>query len=256
MGEPHRRAAHDADAVLPRPKPHLGQPLQHLLASAQERRRALESFLCQHARHHAEAAPTQLHTGEQQHDDPLGGLFPKPSEYDAESRPQGRNRPPSPAPKSRPLSPLVPAPTSKTPTGKKTAPPSAVTKSRPKRAQTPARVQAQTISAVTVETRDETQQADVSEEKKMVSTAPLTPPSLSAPIVASAPPSAPSAQPAATPAVASVSATSTPANKPSAGTNDPEEAARVLAEKRRQAREQREREEQERLEQEQRNRWE
>ncbi|XP_047239433.1 MAP7 domain-containing protein 1-like isoform X3 [Girardinichthys multiradiatus] len=183
------------------------------------------------------------------------------------SRPQGsaprpRNRPPSPAPKCRPLSPLVPAPTSKTPTGKKTAPPSAVTKSRPKRAQTPARVQAQTISAVTVETRDETQQADVSEEKKtcsnvpaiVVSTAPLTPPSLSAPIVASAPPSAPSAQPAAAPAVASVSATSTPANKPSAGTNDPEEAARVLAEKRRQAREQREREEQERLEQEQRNR--
>ncbi|KAK5604978.1 hypothetical protein CRENBAI_004701 [Crenichthys baileyi] len=177
------------------------------------------------------------------------------------SAPRPRNRPPSPAPKSRPLSPLVPAPTSKTPTGKKTAPPSAVTKSRPKRSQTPARVQAQTIAAVTVETRDETQQADVSEKKTcsnvpaiVVSTAPLTPPSLSAPIVASAPPSAPSAQPAAAPAVASISATSTPPNKPSAGTNDPEEAARVLAEKRRQAREQREREEQERLEQEQRNR--
>lgn len=39
-----------------------------------------------------------------------------------------------------------------------------------------------------------------------------------------------------------------------AGTNDPEEAARVLAEKRRQAREQREREEQERREQEQKSR--
>lgn len=37
-----------------------------------------------------------------------------------------------------------------------------------------------------------------------------------------------------------------------AGTTDPEEAARILAEKRRQAREQREREEQERKEQEER----
>lgn len=39
-----------------------------------------------------------------------------------------------------------------------------------------------------------------------------------------------------------------------AGTNDPEEAARILAEKRRQAREQREREEQERREQEEKER--
>ncbi|KAJ8289527.1 hypothetical protein GJAV_G00002330 [Gymnothorax javanicus] len=46
----------------------------------------------------------------------------------------------------------------------------------------------------------------------------------------------------------------TPAGKPMAGTTDPEEAARILAEKRRQAREQREREEQERREQEERER--
>lgn len=39
-----------------------------------------------------------------------------------------------------------------------------------------------------------------------------------------------------------------------AGTNDPEEAARILAEKRRQAREQRERDEQERREQEEKER--
>lgn len=39
-----------------------------------------------------------------------------------------------------------------------------------------------------------------------------------------------------------------------AGTNNPEEAARILAEKRRQAREQREREEQERREQEEKER--
>lgn len=45
-----------------------------------------------------------------------------------------------------------------------------------------------------------------------------------------------------------------PTAKPTAGTNDPEEAARVLAEKRRQAREQREKEEQERREQEQKSR--
>ncbi|KAK1795052.1 hypothetical protein P4O66_010243 [Electrophorus voltai] len=44
--------------------------------------------------------------------------------------------------------------------------------------------------------------------------------------------------------------------KPMAGTNDPEEAARILAEKRRQAREQREREEQERRYQEERERLE
>ena len=39
---------------------------------------------------------------------------------------------------------------------------------------------------------------------------------------------------------------SPPAHKPSAGTTDAEEATRILAEKRRQAREQREREEEER----------
>ncbi len=81
------------------------------------------------------------------------------------STPKPKNRPPSPAaPKSRPLSPLVPAVASKTPTGKKTPPPG--TKTRPKRAQTPARVQPQTVSAVTVETGHEPQQPDTPEEKK------------------------------------------------------------------------------------------
>ncbi|XP_030642003.1 ensconsin isoform X2 [Chanos chanos] len=46
------------------------------------------------------------------------------------------------------------------------------------------------------------------------------------------------------------SVVSPPAARPSAGTTDPEEASRILAEKRRQAREQREREEQERRQQE------
>nr|XP_020453317.1 MAP7 domain-containing protein 1-like isoform X7 [Monopterus albus] len=132
-----------------------------------------------------------------------------------------KNRPPSPAaPRSRPLSPLVPvakAASSKTPTGKKTPPPG--TKTRPKRAQTPARVQPQTVTAIAVETSHEPQQPDMQEEK-----------------------------------TASASTSAAPASKPSAGTNDPEEAARVLAEKRRQAREQREKEEQERVEQEHKNR--
>uniref|UniRef100_A0A663EEW3 MAP7 domain containing 1 n=1 Tax=Aquila chrysaetos chrysaetos TaxID=223781 RepID=A0A663EEW3_AQUCH len=47
----------------------------------------------------------------------------------------------------------------------------------------------------------------------------------------------------------------TPPGRPPAGTTDREEAARLLAEKRRQAREQREREERERREQEERERW-
>ena len=56
------------------------------------------------------------------------------------------------------------------------------------------------------------------------------------------------------PSVRAVSPASSPSTKPMAGTNDPEEAARILAEKRRQAREQREREEQERREQEEKER--
>ncbi|XP_017162878.1 MAP7 domain-containing protein 1b [Poecilia reticulata] len=158
------------------------------------------------------------------------------------SAPRARNRPPSPAPRSRPLSPLVPA--SKPPPGQKT--PSAAAKPRPKRAQTPARVQPQAVAAVTVETREEENNSCSAVPAIVVSSAPLTPPSLSPPVVAS--------QPAAA-AVGSGSApAAAPPSKPSAGTNDPEEAARALAEKRRQAREQREREEQERLEQERRNR--
>lgn len=91
--------------------------------------------------------------------------FPHPSLLLSTPRP--KNRPPSPAaPKSRPLSPLVPAAgAAKTPTGKKTPPPLG-TKTRPKRAQTPARVQPQAVSAVAVETGHEPQQPDTSEEKK------------------------------------------------------------------------------------------
>ncbi|XP_011607602.2 MAP7 domain-containing protein 1b isoform X2 [Takifugu rubripes] len=181
------------------------------------------------------------------------------------STPKPKNRPPSPAaPKSRPLSPLVPAVASKTPSGKKTPP---GTKTRPKRAQTPVRVQPQTPAVVSIDKDQELQQPPSQEDKKscstvpaiVVSTGPPTPPSPNPVTVAS--PAVPVMEAAAPPAAAPVAATLTPstapspsAGRPSAGTNDPEEAARVLAEKRKQAREQREREEQERLEQEHRNR--
>ncbi|KAM7395525.1 hypothetical protein PAMA_007004 [Pampus argenteus] len=54
----------------------------------------------------------------------------------------------------------------------------------------------------------------------------------------------------AAPTATSESVSSPPAHRPSAGTTDPEEASRILAEKRRLAREQREREEEERRQQE------
>uniref|UniRef100_A0A1A8LDA1 Microtubule-associated protein 7 domain containing 1b n=1 Tax=Nothobranchius pienaari TaxID=704102 RepID=A0A1A8LDA1_9TELE len=163
------------------------------------------------------------------------------------SAPRPRNRPPSPAaPKSHPLSPLVPATTSKTP------PPSAGTKTRPRRAQTPVRVQPQTVSTVAMGTRPEPRRVHASEEKKacgnvpaiVVTSSPLKPPALSPPIVSAPAPSRVSPPPPPSPRPP-------PTSKISAGTNDPEEAARVLAEKRRQAREQREREEREHLDQEQ-----
>lgn len=53
----------------------------------------------------------------------------------------------------------------------------------------------------------------------------------------------------------SESVCSPPAHKPSAGTTDPEEASRILAENRRLAREQREREEEERRQQEEQARY-
>uniref|UniRef100_A0A3B3ZDJ6 Uncharacterized protein n=1 Tax=Periophthalmus magnuspinnatus TaxID=409849 RepID=A0A3B3ZDJ6_9GOBI len=84
-------------------------------------------------------------------------------------------------------------------------------KSRPKRARTPARIDPRTSSPAPLQR--------VREPRRAATPAPAAP-------------------------------SPTPSTKPMAGTNDPEEAARILAEKRRQAREQREREEQERRQQE------
>uniref|UniRef100_A0A8C5G303 MAP7 domain containing 1a n=1 Tax=Gouania willdenowi TaxID=441366 RepID=A0A8C5G303_GOUWI len=82
---------------------------------------------------------------------------------------------------------------------------------------------------------------------------PATPPSSTTPL----PPNAASSSPDLVHVTSSVRAASpapSPSSKPMAGTNDPEQAARILAEKRRQAREQRERDEVERREQEERDR--
>uniref|UniRef100_A0A8C2IXM4 MAP7 domain containing 1 n=1 Tax=Cyprinus carpio TaxID=7962 RepID=A0A8C2IXM4_CYPCA len=171
---------------------------------------------------------------------------------------RAKNRASSPAtPRSRPLSPN-PAVSPKPPSSAGRTPPG--TKTRPKRAQTPARVQAPAVAAVAVETK-EPRHADSPKDTKAtpsvpditVSSAPATPLTPSAPITA-APQTPEVANAAATPSQSLSPEPGPPVAKPTAGTNDPEEAARVLAEKRRQAREQREREEQERREQEQKSR--
>ncbi|XP_051527020.1 MAP7 domain-containing protein 1-like isoform X2 [Myxocyprinus asiaticus] len=172
---------------------------------------------------------------------------------------KAKNRPSSPAtPRSRPLSPN-PAVSSRATSSSGRTPPG--TKTRPKRAQTPARVQQPAVVAVALETKKEPSQADPPKETKAipnipditVSSAPAMPPTVSPPITAA--PQTPEVVNVASTPSRSLSPEPGPlAAKPTAGTNDPEEAARVLAEKRRQAREQREKEEQEKRELEQRSR--
>lgn len=87
----------------------------------------------------------------------------------------------------------------------------------------------------------------------VVSSAASTPHASSMPATTTATSSSPEPVYSASSVPASSPAPS-PSAKPMAGTNDPEEAVRILAEKRRQAREQREREEQERREQEEKER--
>nr|XP_046157958.1 MAP7 domain-containing protein 1-like isoform X4 [Oncorhynchus gorbuscha] len=178
-----------------------------------------------------------------------------------------RQRAASPAttPRARPSSSSPsPAASPKPPSSARASP--STPKARPKRARTPARVDhGRNSSPVPLERARETRgrRSATPEEPKgksspvpsiVVSSALATPPSLSTPNTTATttpsevPPSAQSAPsiPASSPAPASSSA------KPMAGTNNPEEAARILAEKRRQAREQREREEQEKRELEER----
>ncbi|XP_016099087.1 MAP7 domain-containing protein 1 isoform X4 [Sinocyclocheilus grahami] len=171
---------------------------------------------------------------------------------------KAKNRASSPAtPRSRPLSPN-PAVSPKPPSSSGRTPPG--TKTRPKRPQTPVRVQPPAVAAVAVETKEPRQVDPLKDTKTAlsvpditVSSAPATPLTPSAPITA-APQTPEAVNVAATTSRSLSPEPGPPIAKPSAGTSDPEEAARVLAEKRRQAREQREREEQERREQEQKSR--
>ncbi|TSK34920.1 Mitogen-activated protein kinase kinase kinase 5 [Bagarius yarrelli] len=125
-------------------------------------------------------------------------------------------------------------------------------KSRPKRARTPIRVEARTKPSATATEQAQERHTSSPIPSVVVAPTPDTPPRTSTPTAAiclASPPvqSVPNfSLPLASPALSTA--------KPMAGTTDPEEAARILAEKRRQAREQREREEQERKEQEEKER--
>ncbi|TSR63296.1 MAP7 domain-containing protein 1 [Bagarius yarrelli] len=174
---------------------------------------------------------------------------PKP-ELSINAKPKSRVSSPAP-PRSRPLSPSIavsPKPPSSSPSGRTAS----GTKTRPRRAQTPARVQPPAVSTVTVAETKKQQPAQTGPAKDAkipaitVSASSVTQTPATQPITAA--PQTPEPTPI------SPSDPAPPVTKPTAGTTDPEEATRALAEKRRQAREQREREEQERLEQEQRNR--
>ncbi|XP_064196704.1 ensconsin isoform X11 [Anguilla rostrata] len=89
-------------------------------------------------------------------------------------------------------------------------------------------------------------EAEIRTQGKMNPNAESASPSKEPPSADSAPPSTPPSAPPSTPPSAPPSLATPPSGgRPSAGTTDPEEATRLLAEKRRQAREQREREEEE-----------
>ncbi|XP_026173429.1 MAP7 domain-containing protein 1a isoform X2 [Mastacembelus armatus] len=177
---------------------------------------------------------------------------------DPSPSPLSRQRPSSPAtPKNRTASPS-PAASPKPPSTRGSP---STTKGRPKRARTPARIDHRTSSPVPLERVKEPHRPVTPEERKsspvvpaiVVSSAAASPHTLSTPVTATAASSSSEPVPSA-PSVPAVSPAPSPSARPMAGTNDPEEAARILTEKRRQAREQREREEQERREQEEKER--
>ncbi|XP_014328379.1 MAP7 domain-containing protein 1 isoform X1 [Xiphophorus maculatus] len=176
---------------------------------------------------------------------------------DPSPSPLSRQRPASPAtPKGRNASPS-PAATPKPPSTRGTP---ATPKARPKRASTPARIDHRTASPAPLERVKEPRRPTTPERRRSSPVAPAITVSSAAstpqtPSIPSPSPTPSQLEPAAsTPSARAVSPSPSPSAKPMAGTNDPEEAARILAEKRRQAREQREREEQERREQEEKER--
>ncbi|XP_016363573.1 MAP7 domain-containing protein 1-like isoform X5 [Sinocyclocheilus anshuiensis] len=174
---------------------------------------------------------------------------------------------PSPVSKLRTASPVTPEGRASSPSpAVSPKPPSAraspsTPKARPKRARTPARMKTRTASPVTIERVKETRRPATPEEPKasspvpsiVLSSVPDTSPVASAPFLRVSAPSVPE-ESSVVPALPQVASPAPSPGKPMAGTNNPEEATRILAEKRRQAREQREKEEQERREHQERER--
>ncbi|XP_077950620.1 MAP7 domain-containing protein 1a isoform X5 [Gasterosteus aculeatus] len=170
-----------------------------------------------------------------------------------QSLPSMRQRPdpsPSPLSRQRPSSPAAPKGRTASPSpAASPRPPSArgspsTPKGRPKRAGAPGRMDQRTSSPVSHEHR----RPATPEQRK---TASPRPPSTTAATTAASP-SSPSPEPARS--SPSVPASSPTPAKPMAGTNSQEEAARILAERRREARVQREKDEQERRQQEEKER--
>uniref|UniRef100_A0A8C1A5T0 MAP7 domain containing 1a n=1 Tax=Cyprinus carpio carpio TaxID=630221 RepID=A0A8C1A5T0_CYPCA len=187
----------------------------------------------------------------------------------------------SPVSKLRSASPVTPKGRASSPSPAASPnPPSAqaspsTPKARPKRARTPAHVETRTASPVAIERVRETRRPATPEEPKILIFSPLrfsvfslasspvpsvvvssvldTPTVASTPVLSVSAPSVPEESPVV-PALSQVASPAPSPGKPMAGTNNPEEATRILAEKRRQAREQREKEEQERKEQQERER--
>ncbi|KAM6935358.1 MAP7 domain-containing protein 1a isoform 2-T2 [Lycodopsis pacificus] len=183
-----------------------------------------------------------------------------------QSLPSMRHRPdpsPSPLSRQRPSSPATPKGRTASPSpAASPKPPStrgspSTLKGRPKRASTPARIDHRTSSPVPLERVKEPRRPATPEKRKSSAVVPaITAASASPrPSTPSTAAGSPSPEPVhSAPSVPASSPTPSPSAKPMAGTNNPEEAARILAENRRQAREQRERDEQERREQEEKER--
>ncbi|XP_031708758.1 MAP7 domain-containing protein 1a isoform X2 [Anarrhichthys ocellatus] len=185
-----------------------------------------------------------------------------------QSLPSMRHRPdpsPSPLSRQRPSSPATPKGRTASPSpAASPKPPStrgspSTPKGRPKRARTPARIDHRTSSPVPLERVKAPRRPATPDKRESSAVVPaITVASASAsprPSTPSTTAASPSPEPVhSAPSVPASSPTPSPSAKPMAGTNNPEEAARILAENRRQAREQRERDEQERREQEEKER--
>ncbi|XP_039663014.1 MAP7 domain-containing protein 1a isoform X6 [Perca fluviatilis] len=177
---------------------------------------------------------------------------------DPSPSPLSRQRPSSPAtPKGRTASPSPAA--SPNPPSTRGSP--STPKGRPKRARTPARIDHRTSSPIPLERVKVPHRPATPEQRKsspvvssiVVASAAASPHASSTAVTTTAASSSPEPVPSA-PSVPASSPSPSPSARPMAGTNDQGEAVRILAEKRRQAREQRERDEQERREQQEKER--